>query len=197
MSVIMNLFLLKYGGTTAVAAFSIVMYVDSIVGMFNFGICDSLQPAISYCYGAGLTERRKAVFRCVLLASLSTSLLAFVFMRFAGPYAASIFIQGEDSELMRVSITAVRIFSYSYLFGWIDMCFSSYFTALDQPVRSLLLSVFGTLIFPVIFLYVLTSFWQLNGVWLMSVTAAFASAVLALLLAGTLKEEEGHMEENA
>ena len=40
MSVIMNLFLLRYGGTTAVAAFSIVMYVDSIVGMLNFGICD-------------------------------------------------------------------------------------------------------------------------------------------------------------
>ena len=53
MSVVMNLFLLKYGGTAAVAAFSIVMYVDSIVGMLHFGICNSLQPAISYCYGAG------------------------------------------------------------------------------------------------------------------------------------------------
>ena len=42
MSVIINLFLLKYGGTTAVAAFSILMYVDEIIGMMNFGICDSL-----------------------------------------------------------------------------------------------------------------------------------------------------------
>lgn len=57
MSVIMNLFLLKYGGATAVAAFSIVMYVDSIIGMVNFGICDSLQPAISYCYGAKRLDR--------------------------------------------------------------------------------------------------------------------------------------------
>ena len=57
MSVIMNLFLLKYGGVTAVAAFSKVMYVDSIIGMVNFGICDSLQPAISYCYGAKRLDR--------------------------------------------------------------------------------------------------------------------------------------------
>ena len=53
MSVVLNLFLLNFGGTTAVAAFSIVMYVDQIIGMLNFGITDSLQPAISYCYGEG------------------------------------------------------------------------------------------------------------------------------------------------
>ena len=63
MSVIMNLFLLKYGGTIAVAAFSIVMYVDQVVGMISFGITDSLQPAISYCYGAGERDRMNAVFK--------------------------------------------------------------------------------------------------------------------------------------
>lgn len=46
---------LKYGGTTAVAAFSVIMYVDSFVGMMSFGLCGSMQPAISYCYGAGLS----------------------------------------------------------------------------------------------------------------------------------------------
>ena len=81
MSVIMNLFLLKYGGTTAVAAFSIVMYVDSIVGMLNFGICDSLQPAISYCYGAGLMSRMETIFKRVLMASVITSVFAFLFIK--------------------------------------------------------------------------------------------------------------------
>jgi len=59
MSIVFNLFLLHYGGTTAVAAFAIVMYVDEVVGMLNFGISDSMQPAISHCYGAGLIERRR------------------------------------------------------------------------------------------------------------------------------------------
>lgn len=77
MSVIMNLFLLRYGGTTAVAAFSIVMYVDSIIGMMNFGICDSLQPAISYCYGAGLRERMKAIFKRVVMATITIAIVAF------------------------------------------------------------------------------------------------------------------------
>jgi len=111
-------------------------------------------------------------------------------MFFAGPSVAAIFIREGDTELMKVSVTAIKIFSFSYLVGWIDMCFSSFFTAVDRPVRSLVLSLFGTLVFPVTFLYVLTAFWQLNGVWLMSCTAAFASAILALALAKPLKIEE-------
>ncbi len=190
MSVVMNLFLLKYGGTTAVAAFSIVMYVDSIIGMLNFGICDSLQPSISYCYGAGQIERMIAIFHRVLIATIVVSFASFLFMLFVGPHAAKIFIKPGDTELLKVSIKAVRIFSFSYLVGWIDMCFSSCFTALDRPVRSLLVSLFGTLIFPIVFLILLTAICGLNGVWLMASAAAVASGILTLILAKTLKLEE-------
>ncbi len=191
MSIVMNLFLLKYGGTTAVAAFSIVMYVDSIIGMLNFGICDSLQPAISYCYGAGLTERMREIFRRVLIAVIATAVAAFLFMFLAGPAVATAFIKPGDTELVRVSITATRIFSFSYLAGWIDLCFSAYFTALDRPVRSLLVSFFGTLVFPIVFLFALTALWGLNGVWLMSSVASVASGILTISLAATLRLKPG------
>lgn len=189
MSVVMNLFLLKYGGITAVAAFSIVMYVDSIIGMLNFGMCDSLQPAISYCYGAGQLNRMKAIFRRVLIAVSLTSVVTFFFMLLAGPHVAKLFIKPGNTELLRISVTAIRIFSFSYLVGWVDLCFSSYFTALDRPVRSLLLSFFGTMVFPIVFLFLLTAVWGLNGVWLMTSVAAVASGLLALLLDRTLKLE--------
>jgi Na+-driven multidrug efflux pump len=190
MSVVMNLFLLKYGGTTAVVAFSIVMYVDSIIGMLNFGICDSLQPAISYCYGAERLNRMKAIFHRVLATTIIVSIISFLFMLLVGPHAVKIFIKPDDTDLLKMSITAVQIFSFSYLVGWIDMCFSSFFTAVDQPVRSLLVSLFGTLVFPIGFLFLLTAIMGLNGVWLMASAAAVASGILTLILAKTLKLEE-------
>ena len=186
MSIVMNLFLLKYGGTTAVAAFSIVMYVDSMIGMINFGICDSLQPAISYCKGAGLTDRMRSIFQRVLIATISVSFMAFLFMLLAGPHVATIFIKPEDTQLLRMSINAIQLFSFSYLVGWIDLCFSSLFTALNLPMRSLLVSLFGTLIFPIAFLFLLTAVWGLNGVWLTASVAAVASGILTLALAKTL-----------
>lgn len=187
MSIVLNLFLLKYGGTTAVAAFSVVMYVDSIVGMLIFGLCDALQPAISYCYGAGLTEKVKAIFKRILLGAVSLSLLSMLFMMFAGGFVAPIFIKPGDTELLAISITAMKLFSISYLVGWIDMCFSSFFTALERPVRSFMVSFFGTLLFPILFLFVLSELWGLNGVWLMPTIAGIASGILTIILAGTMK----------
>lgn len=49
--IIFNAALLSAGGFMAVAAFSIIMYVDSVVKALLFGMGDALQPAISYNYG--------------------------------------------------------------------------------------------------------------------------------------------------
>lgn len=192
MSIIMNLFLLRFGGTTAVAAFSIVMYVDSVLGMITFEISDSLQPAISYCYGAKAMERLKEIFKIVLLATALLSAGAFLLMFLVGPDLTKLFIKPGDTALLTMSITAVKIFAFSYLVGWIDTCFASLFTALDRPARSLLAAAFGTLIFPVIFLFVLTPVWGLNGVWMMAPASAIANGILTLVLAKTLWSKVTH-----
>lgn len=190
MSIVFNFFLLKYGGTTAVAAFSVVMYVDSFVGMFLFGMADALQPAISYCYGAGRMEKVKAIFRRIILGAIVLSVASLLFMMFAGQYVAPLFVKPDDTELLKVSIIGMKLFSLSYLTGWVDMCFSSYFTALERPGHSLLTSFFGTLIFPIAALFALTPVLGLNGVWLSAVTACTASAVLTIILAMTMKMKQ-------
>jgi len=90
---------------------------------------------------------------------------------------------------------AVKLFSFSYLFGWIDLCFSSYFTALDRPVRSLVVSASGTLVFPLAFLALLTPQLGLNGVWLSATASAAASGLLTLALAKTLQLDVGAQKE--
>ncbi len=188
MSIAYNFFLLRYGGTTAVAAFSVIMYVDSIIGMLVFGMCEALQPAISYCYGAGLHEKVRALFRRVTAAAVTLSVLSLLFMMFAGRFAAPLFIRPGDTNLLAVSIVGMELFSLSYLTGWVDMCYSSYFTALEHPIRSLVTAFFGTLVFPIAFLFLLTPFLQLNGVWLTALAASTASAILTFLLAGTMRQ---------
>ena len=177
MSIVFNFFLLKYGGTTAVAAFSVIMYVDSIVGMLVFGMSDSLQPAISYCYGAGLMDKVKAIFRRVIWGAVMLSAASLLFMFFAGQYVAPLFVKPEDTELLAVSIVGMKLFSLSYITGWVDMCFSSYFTALERPARSMLVSLFGTLIFPISALCIMAPLLKLNGVWLSVLISCTLSAI--------------------
>ena len=189
MSVVFNLFLLKYGGTTGVAAFSVIMYVDSIIGMLVFGMCDAMQPAISYCYGAGLIEKVRAIVLRIIAGAVVLSVASMLFMMFAGRYVAPLFVRPEDTELLAVSIVGMELFSLSYLTGWVDMLFSSLFTALERPARSLITSFFGTIVFPVAFLFILPSMWGLNGVWLTSLAATFMSSLLTLVLVFTMKKK--------
>lgn len=190
MSVAYNFFLLKYGGTTGLAAFSVIMYVDSIIGMLVFGMCDALQPAISYCYGARLMNKVKAIFKRIILGSIVLSAASLLFMMFVGEYVAPLFVKPEDTSLLAVSIIGLKFFSLSYITGWVDMCFSSFFTALERPVRSLLTSLFGTLVFPIGFLFILTPIWQLNGVFLTAFFASTASAIVTIFFALTMRSNQ-------
>jgi Na+-driven multidrug efflux pump len=187
MSVTYNFFLLQFGGTTAIAAFSVIMYVDSIMGMLVFGMCDAMQPAISYCYGVGNKEKVRALFKRVLIGSIVLSAASMLFMMFVGEFVAPLFIKPTDTTLLTVSITGMKIFSLSYLTGWVDMCFSSYFTAIEPPVRSMVTSFFGTLVFPIAALFVLTPVLALNGIWLSALASCTASALFALMLYLTMK----------
>lgn len=187
MSVVFNFFLLKYGGTNAVAAFSVIMYVDSFVGMFLFAMADSIQPAISYCYGADKMDRVKALFRRIVFGAIFLSSLSLLFMFFIGQYVAVLFVKPEDAELLKMSIIGMKIFSFSYLVGWVDMCLSSYFTALEKPIFSLLVSIFGTLVFPVTALFLFAPIFQLNGIWFSVIASCSVSAIFAFILYLNLK----------
>jgi putative MATE family efflux protein len=189
MSIVYNFFLLQYGGTTGLAAFSVVMYVDSIIGMLVFGMTDALQPALSYCYGAGRMDRVRAIFRRVIFGAAVLSAASLLFMMFLGQYVAPLFVKPEDKELLFVSVVGMKLFSLSYLTGWVDMCFSSYFTALERPARSMLTSFFGTLVFPIGALFALTPFLELNGVWLSALVSCTASAVFTVILYLTLNNK--------
>ena len=190
MSLVLNFFLLHYGGTTAVAAMSVVMYADGIIGMLIFGMCDALQPAISYCYSAKQIKKVRAIERRVLGAAALLSLAALLFMRYAGRFVAPLFVKTEDVALFEVSLAAMRLFSLSYLFGWVDMCLSSYFTALEKPMLSLLLSFAGTLVFPIGCLALMSPVWGITGVWLMPAVSGFLSAMTALLLYLRIRNRE-------
>ena len=164
------------------------VYVDSVIGMLVFGMTDAQQPAISYCYGAGLSDKVRAMFRRIILGAIVLSAASLLFMMFLGQHVAPLFIKPEDTELLKVSIIGMKIFSLSYLTGWVDMCFSSYFTALERPARSMLVSFFGTLVFPIASLFILTPIFKLNGVWLSALTSCTASAIFTVLLYLTMNK---------
>ena len=61
-SIIMNVILLQVGGATAVSVYGILMFADGFVQPLLYGMCDSLQPAVGYNWGAGALKRVSSVY---------------------------------------------------------------------------------------------------------------------------------------
>ena len=189
-SFILNVVLLSVGGATAVAAMSIVMYVESLVASMLFGMADSMQPAISYCKGAGLHRRVWALERRVLLAAAILSLSVCFMLRHFGAFVVPLFVKSGETELLTLSIQAMRLYALSYLVNWVDGCLSGFLTALEQAGRSFIASITGTLVFPLVGLAVLVPAIGLQGVCLMPLFSGTISAVLAIVLVTTMKQDD-------
>ena len=182
--VLFNVVLMNLGGYLAVAAFSVVMYVDSIVKSLLFGMSDALQPAISYNYGAGEKKRVFALEIRVQAAALVISAGAMAGMLLGADGLSMLFAEKNDKELIAMSARAMRLFSLSYLFSWCGIVSSSFFTALNRPAFSLVMATSETLVLPLIGLMVLPGIWGLDGVWLTSLATGVIAAGLAGILMG-------------
>ena len=188
-SFVLNIVLLSIGGATAVAAMSVVMYVESIASMMISGMSDSMQPAISYCHGAGLKKRVYALEKRVLVSAAVLSLTACLLLRYGGAWVVPFFVKPGETELLTLSIHAMSLYALSYLVNWVDGCLSGYLTALGQAGRSSIVSIMGTLVLPLVGLAVLAPPLGLDGVCLMPLFAGVLSAVLSLVLVLTIKNK--------
>lgn len=192
MAFILNVVLMRLGGTTAVAAMSIVLYVDSLMVMMIFGMCDSMQPPISYCHAAGLKQRVLSLEKRVLLSAAFLSLGAFFFLRYGGSRIVPFFVTPEDTALLELSVHAMELYAFSYLVNWIYRCLSSYLTAMGQAGKSFAASICGTLVFPLVCLAALVPLWGFDGVCFMPLFAGFFSGALAILLSVWRKDWYKH-----
>ena len=164
-SVVMNIVLLRFGGAAAVSIYGILMYVGDGVQAFLYGVCDSLQPAVGYNWGAGRKDRVKAIERCCFTASalLSVGFAAAVFL-FPEPIVL-LFAKEPDAAFLSSAVYAMRLMGVAILSRWISFATQSYMTAVDRPIYASILSVSTAFVFPLAFVVLL---WRLGltGIWL-------------------------------
>lgn len=103
------------------------------------------------------------------------------------------FVKPGETELLALSIHAMRLYALSYLVNWADGCLSGYLTALGQAGRSFIASIMGTLVLPLAGLAVLVPPLGLDGVCLMPLFAGVLSAVLSLVLVLTIKSKPAQL----
>ena len=177
-SILLNVILVRLGGETAVSVYGILMYTEGFIQPLLYGMCDSLQPAVGYNWGAGKFSRVRAIEKCCFTASGVVSLLAVgVILLFPQPITG-LFMADAGKEVLDISVTALRLFSLTYITRWFSFAAQSYMLAIEKPLFASLISVSTALVFPVLLIVLL---WPLGltGIWLNFAGTALLAAVLS------------------
>lgn len=189
-SILMNAILVRLGGETAVSVYGVLMFVDGFVQPLLYGMCDSLQPAVGYNWGAGKFSRVRAIEKCCFVASGVVSLASAAAITLFPEEITGLFIADAGAQTTALSVSALYLFSITYVTRWFSFAAQSYMLAVEKPVAASLISVSTALFFPVILIGAL---WPLGltGIWLNFPATALLAAVLSLVILLKLRRELG------
>ncbi|MDO4732716.1 MAG: MATE family efflux transporter [Bacillota bacterium] len=184
-SIIMNVVLIRLGlealgpggGTTAVAAYGVLMYASDMCQPLIYGMSDSLSPAIGFNWGSGDYGRVYTLAKYNFRGSFLLGLAAAALMFFGAELLTALFVDAEDLSLQILTTRALRFFSVSYLLRWFSITAQSFLCAIERPMMATGLAVGVALLFPLLVLWFLWGL-GLDGIWL----NLFGSSLLAFLL---------------
>lgn len=187
-SMLYNIQLMEYAGEDGIAAYGVLMYVSLIFQAVFIGYAVGAAPIIGYHYGAGNHKELKSLLKkSIFLIGIFS-----IFMFAAGETLAkplSLLFVGYDPDLLRITVRAFMIFSFSFLFSGYAIFGSSFFTALNDGLTSALISFLRTLVFQCWAVIIFPVFWKLDGIWFSTVAAeVMAVAVTVFFLVGKRKK---------
>ena len=192
-SILMNAVLLRLGGQNAVSIYGILMYVDGLIQPLMYGACDSLQPAVSYNWGAGNRGRILAIEKYCFSAAAIISLLSAAGMALFPDMITNLFLSDMDQTFLGTARFAIQLFALTYLTRWFSFAAQSLMTALEQATSASLISISTALNFPVILLVALSPA-GLTGIWLNFAGSSLLAGILAGILLIRFAKKRWHME---
>ena len=182
MAIITNGFLLYYGGPVGVAAYSIVMYIDSLISPLLFGMIGSIQPVISYNYGAKKYKRINEFFKITCIVGFSISIITMIVIFMFPNLLVGLFSSKSDVDIIHMGKIALLLSAPSYLFTWFTMTVGSFLTGLEKATESIVIMLVESVILPLILILVLTKIIGVYGIFLVPSIGGFISIFIAFIL---------------
>lgn len=178
-NIIMNRYLENYGGDYAIGAYGIISGYSIQVSMLLMGICQGIQPIVSYCYGSG---KRHLVKRALWMAIRTGSIIAcigFIIGETMAPWLVKAFT--SDPTLLQLSETGLRLtFLAMPLIGF-QIIVTSYFQAIRQAPKAITMNISRQFIFLIPALGLFSGAWGLTGIWLAIPFADVMATLIAVI----------------
>jgi len=182
-----NYFAMKSGGTAAVSAYAVMSYAVYTFDYVFQGVCDGVQPVISYCLGSKDAEGEKRSVLAAVKILAAFSILFAVLTPLMIEFLPKIFSVSEDASKMMKS--GLKIYALSYpLKAGVKMLCSYYYARNDAKISNFLTYIDPLLLTPIL-LIILPLWFGSNGIWLSLVFSQAAVCILGTVFILSKKEK--------
>ena len=162
-----------------VDSITIVLYFQFLVSSMMYGFASGIAPIISYKYGkkeeVEIKELRNKGITIISVMSVFCFCLSLVLI---SPITK--LFSGGSIEVYNLIKGNFIYFAFSLLFMGISVFISSYFTALNDGITSLIISSLRTLVFLSLCLIVLPKLFSKSGLWIATTVAEFMGALVSI-----------------
>jgi putative MATE family efflux protein len=182
LAIVVNNSLGFYGGDLALSVYGVINKVLMFILMPMFGIVQGFQPIASFNYGAKKFDRIIEVVKISIKYLIVYSTVGFLIIQIFPSSIIRVF--NNDSELISLGTTAIRIVSILIPLIGIQIIAASLFQALGKPKPALIVSMSRQIIFliPLILIIPKINNLGLYGVFIAFPIADFLSISLSLIL---------------
>jgi putative MATE family efflux protein len=178
-AVVVNRFLMTYGGDLELSAFGLINRVMMFAIMPGQVIGQGLQPILGFNYGARRYERVIKAIWIGIIASTVWSVLAFIVLCFFPAPIVAVFT--SDPELTKLTVEAARLVFFGlYVVGFMNIG-SVIFQSLGKAVPAFVTALARPALFLIPLVFLLSHFLELKGVWLAFPVTDVLSALLVLV----------------
>lgn len=167
---------------TPLAAFGVVMKVNSILISVFVGMAQGLQPIAGFNYGARQYDRSRRV--CIIASGVcgGIALIGFLCFQLFPQYIVSIFGSG-DVFYAEFAQKTMRIFLFMIPATGVQMTVANFFSAIGKPTRGVILSLTRQILLIVPLMFILPTFMGLDGVLYAAPITDFIAFLLAVVFA--------------
>lgn len=187
---LMNVFLIQLGSQSGVAILSIMMYIGAVCFSSILALSQSLQPIVSYNFGANRIERVLKIFKISLFFASFIGFVIYIVLFFEIPNIALIFLK-NTTNILNDLIRSVRIYFLGYLFLGANVVAASFLQAIGRIKSSSIVSAAHNLVFMLIFLPIFATFFGVDGIFASYPVSLFCAFLVAIVV---LKFEIGRLK---
>ncbi len=171
-----------YGEDIPLAAFGVVMKVNSIIISVFIGMAQGSQPIVGFNYGARQFNRSKHTCMLASAVCMSFAAIGLFFFQFFPEYIIGIFGSG-DSLYNEFAEKTMRTFLSMIVLNGAQMMIANYFSAIGKPIKGVILSMTRQILLIIPLMIILPMFLGLEGVLYAAPITDFLAFLLAITLA--------------